>query len=203
MTTAELPACSPPGAPQTEPPHPSTTQAHRAPPRQPQGPHARNPRTAPGPQRRRSEPPSPTPHRHRRQSPTRPTPETTAMHTAPADAGPSRPDGPPPGPRKERHMTITAGSLTSYAQSDVSPISRSTRGAADGRRRGRGGERARRRACDPGTGKLVPEASTRQGGDRLRLRSSKWEKRAVVSGATLKSRKPTQTPSPSSRLLPN
>ena len=41
-----------------------------------------------------------------------------------------------------------------------------------------------------------------QGGDRLRLRSSSWEKRAVVSGATLKSRKTTQTPSLSSRLLP-
>src|ERR1035438_9014509 len=42
-----------------------------------------------------------------------------------------------------------------------------------------------------------------QGGDRLRLRSSSWEKRAVVSGTTLKSRKTTQTPSLSSRLLPN
>ena len=41
------------------------------------------------------------------------------------------------------------------------------------------------------------------GGDRLRLWSSIWEKRAVVSGATLKSRNLKQMPSPSSRSLPN
>jgi hypothetical protein len=39
---------------------------------------------------------------------------------------------------------------------------------------------------------LVPSASSEvvynPGGDRLRLWSSMWEKRAVVSGATLKSR---------------
>ena len=40
------------------------------------------------------------------------------------------------------------------------------------------------------------------GGDRLRLWSSIWEKRAVVSGATLKSRKQKQMPSLSSQSLP-
>ncbi len=55
----------------------------------------------------------------------------------------------------------------------------------------------------PPGGILAKETNHHQGGDRLRLRMSSWEKRAVVSGATLKSRKTTQTPSLSSRLLPN
>jgi hypothetical protein len=38
-----------------------------------------------------------------------------------------------------------------------------------------------------------------RGGDRFRLWLSMWEKRAVVSGATLKSRNKKQTPSLSSR----
>ena len=44
--------------------------------------------------------------------------------------------------------------------------------------------------------------STHQGGEWFRLWSSMWEKRAVVSGATLKSRNQKQTPSLSSRSLP-
>ncbi len=49
------------------------------------------------------------------------------------------------------------------------------------------------------TGHLGPMCN--HGGDRLRLRSSIWEKRAVVSGATLKSRKQKQMPSLSSQSL--
>ena len=43
------------------------------------------------------------------------------------------------------------------------------------------------------------ETSTHQGGDWLRLWSSKLEKRAVVSGATLKSRNKKQTRTINSR----
>ncbi len=46
------------------------------------------------------------------------------------------------------------------------------------------------------------DAVTDPGGDRLRLRSSSWEKRAVVSGSTLKSRNTIQMPSLSSRSQP-
>ena len=51
--------------------------------------------------------------------------------------------------------------------------------------------------------RVAGATSQTQGGDWLRLWSSRWEKRAVVSGATLKSRNKKQTPSLSSRWLLN
>ena len=60
----------------------------------------------------------------------------------------------------------------------------------------------RRSGTLEGFGESPDEGTMHQGGERFRLWSSRWEKRAVVSGATLKSRNQKQTPSLSSRSLP-
>ena len=81
---------------------------------------------------------------------------------------------------------------------------REARGAAgQGRWAGAGEPRASAEAVRPARSADGRERCGQPtGGDRFRLWSSMWEKRAVVSGATLKSRNKKQTPSLSSRSQP-